>query len=385
MNNYEELKEIIISNYEFNEVIDEEQINTIIKEHITNYKQSTSDNEYLKNANEYLLSNNIRHIINEHVNSIHLIQYKKKQVDFLQSLILPKQRTEGWYKMRETRLTASSLATALDKDKYKSKYKFIYDKINNTPYEKNEILEHGIKYEEIATQFYEHMNNVKILEFGMIPHPQFNMFGASPDGICSNDSPTEYIGRMLEIKCPPKRKFTKTVPEHYWMQIQGQLQCCELIDCDFLQVKISDYNSYEDYSKDIYLENDNIVIGYTTNKLPKGCIIDYIDEGDNHQYLYPGLFKSDNELNSWIKSKTDWINENNYKLNKTNWWKIERYECTLVTKDDKWWSTNISNIIQFWIDMEYYKLNPQELESKVNKSKKVVYISNKIDTDKCLL
>ena len=49
----------------------------------------------------------------------------------------------------------------------------------------------------------------------MIPHPDFTIFGASPDGICSNDSPPEFIGRMLEIKCPPKRKFTKTVPEHY--------------------------------------------------------------------------------------------------------------------------------------------------------------------------
>ena len=48
------------------------------------------------------------------------------------------------------------------------------------------------------------MNGVTIVEFGLVPHPTFNIFGASPDGICDEDSPKEFIGRMLEIKCPPK-------------------------------------------------------------------------------------------------------------------------------------------------------------------------------------
>ena len=58
---------------------------------------------------------------------------------------------------------------------------------------------------------------------------------------------------MLEIKCPPKRKFTKTVPKHYWYQMQGQLECCNLEECDFLQVKFSEYLNnnifYGDYDE----------------------------------------------------------------------------------------------------------------------------------------
>ena len=45
---------------------------------------------------------------------------------------------------------------------------------------------------------------------------------------------------MVEIKCPPRRKFTKTVPSHYWMQVQGQLEVCGLDECDFFQVKIDE-------------------------------------------------------------------------------------------------------------------------------------------------
>ena len=61
---------------------------------------------------------------------------------------------------------------------------------------------------------------------------KFKIFGASPDGICDIDSPPDYIGRMLEIKCPPRRKFTREVPKHYWMQMQGQLETCDLEECD---------------------------------------------------------------------------------------------------------------------------------------------------------
>ena len=105
-----------------------------------------------------------------------------------------------------------------------------------------DIMQWGVKYEPVATMFYEHLNNLKIVEFGLIPHPKLSVFGASPDGITDIDSPPGLVGRMLEIKCPPKREFTHEVPKHYWMQMQGQLEVCDLEECDFLQVKIEEYH-----------------------------------------------------------------------------------------------------------------------------------------------
>ena len=106
-------------------------------------------------------------------------------------------------------------------------------KIEEKPFEPNPITEWGVKYEDVAIMFYEELYNVKILDFGCIPHPEFDAFGASPDGICDDTGNDEYIARMVEIKCPPKRKFTKTVPSHYLMQVQGQLEVCDLDECDF--------------------------------------------------------------------------------------------------------------------------------------------------------
>ena len=167
----------------------------------------------------------------------------------LKDLELPEQRSEEWYKIREGILTASSLADAIGEGHFSTKDQLLIQKCGgprgDIPFK---IVEWGVMYEPVATKFYELMNNLTVLEFGLVPHPEFKIFGASPDGICDSDSPPDYVGRMLEIKCPPRRVFTKEVPRHYWMQMQGQLECCNLEECDFLQVKFIEYMNDVDYN-----------------------------------------------------------------------------------------------------------------------------------------
>ena len=332
-------------------------------------------------SNEYL---------NDVQNKILNINKKKKIVEELMKLKLPEQRSPEWFEQRKTVLTASSLATACDKDFFKSKEELILDKISvETPFISNPITEWGVKYEEIATKFYESLNNLKILEFGMIRHSIFNIFGASPDGICSNDSPDEYIGRMLEIKCPPKRKFTKTVPEHYKMQVYGQLECCNLEECDFLQVKLEEYINFDDYKKDQYLDVDETIKNGINNlNLPKGSTVTYKfnKDSDKLQYFYPDLYLSDIELDNWLKEKKQWILSKNYEYVESKYWKIIRYECTLVKRDPEWWLETNPLIIKFWEEVEYYKNNKKELLSIIeNKKKRKKKIINIQDINECLL
>jgi len=257
--------ETIILNIDNGEMI--ENINSdIFLNLITIYDTEDESEQYM-----------IQSIINNNIKDLLKIHKLKNIVSELQKLELPEQRSLEWFELRKRLLTASSLASALGHDYFKSRNQLIYDKTSSEeiPYISNPITEWGVKYEEIATKFYEHLNNLKIIEFGLIPHPKFKIFGASPDGICSNDSPDEYIGRMLEIKCPPKRKFTKSVPKHYWFQMQGQMECCDLEECDFLQVKIVEYVDIDEYLKDEYTIENKIKHGYTKEMLPKGCTFTY--------------------------------------------------------------------------------------------------------------
>ena len=343
-------------------------------------------NQNIKVSHDYCIQTIINDYINYKIKSINDYNKRTEILKNLLELKLPEQRSPEWYSMRKNVITASVLAAVLGEDHYKSRDELLLEKLDETekPFVPNPITEWGVKYEDIATKFYESMNQIKIKEFGMIPHPHFPIFGASPDGICDFGS-IELTGRMLEIKCPPKRKFTKTVPKHYWIQMQGQLECCNLDECDFLQVKIQEYNNYTDYTNDSNGQN-----GQTSNDFPKGVTVTYHKLfSEKNNYIYPELFQSDEEYLEWIDTQKKWIQENEFEFVEAKWWYIERYECTLVKRDKDWWNNTMSHLIQFWKDFECYKQNGydellQRCEQKKYKHKRVTIIRPS-DVTECML
>ena len=298
----------------------------------------------------------------------------------LKSLTLPEQRSKEWYEMRETMLTASSLADSLGKGHFKKRDDLLIEKTSKEPPARfwSPIIEWGVRYEQVATTFYEKMNQLTVLEFGLVPHPKFKIFGASPDGICDENSPKDFIGRMLEIKCPPVRKFTKEVPEHYWMQMQGQLETCDLEECDFLQVKLEEYSNEEEYNEDNLVtdeENTNEEkqsIGITSKGFPKGLVLSFvktINGETKYHYEYSEFYTSFEDIKTWSEKVIEGSPVEYDKI-VYHWWRIERYECTLVHRDRKWWLETVPEILNFWEDVEHYrKIGNQELLDKKEEKK----------------
>ena len=363
---YEELKVESFTKlndiYQINDKIDNLSVSKIkyFKEYIETY--------YSHKVNEY-------HIRIK--NRIDIIE----KVESLKKLKLPEQRSKEWYELRECILTASSLADAIGKGHFNTREQLLIQKCGGprgeVPFV---IVEWGVMYEPVATEFYESLNNVTVLEFGLVPHPEFKIFGASPDGICDINSSEDYIGRMLEIKCPPKRKFTNEVPEHYWMQMQGQLESCNLEECDFLQVKFIEYSDQTEYQNDIYKENEIIKIGYSSLNLPKGLVLAFVK--DNYEgnptidYKYSKLCLSYEDILEWSLKEVCDFNKDYDRIVK-HWWKIERYECVLVGRDRQWWLETQPKIIDFWEDVEHHrKIGIQELLDK-KEEKKNKKIKNK--------
>lgn len=327
--------------------------------------------EITNSCEDYVINKLIDHIYEQYIEKNEKYERRKKQLEVLKKLELPEQRTKEWYEMRKEKLTASSLASALDKCHFTTRNELILSKIEEKPYESNEITEWGVKYEDIAIAFYEEMYHVKVQDFGLIPHPEFDAFGASPDGICDDTGNDEYVSRMVEIKCPPKRKFTKTVPPHYLMQVQGQLEVCDLDECDFFQVKIEEYENYEEYTKDIFVNDDKIVDGRTYLNFPKGVTVSYRKKDEiKLTYLYPKLNMSNDEYLEWVEEKKIEIKNNGDEFVENKWWKISRYECTLVERDNDWWIDNVSDILKFYNDLLYYRNNVDELKEKIMKEQK---------------
>jgi len=325
-------------------------------------------------SEKYVIDKNVLYYLTEKNKLDSIYNERRYKLENLKKLKLPDQRTPEWYSLRKKILTASSFASALDKCHFTSRDELLLGKIEDQPYVSNPITEWGVKYEDVAIMFYEELYKVKVLDFGLVPHPDFDIFGASPDGICDDNGNNEYIARMVEIKCPPKRKFTKSVPEHYWMQMQGQLEVCDLDECDFLQVKIEEYETFEDYVGDSFEIDGEIQNGRTTLNFPKGVVATY-KVNDNLIYDYCNLNKSNNEIKEWIdyrkKNNLDELKKKDNIL-EFKFWSIKRFECTLVKRDQEWWNNSINEILKFSKDLEYYKKdnNIEILKKKIEESKK---------------
>ena len=348
--------------------VDEQNIETLKKELYELYSVDGDKNK------EYVIDLNVESIVKENITNQKVYNERKEKLKGLKELELPEQRSPEWYEMRKDKLTASSLASAIGKCHFTTREELILSKIEDKPYESNPITEWGVKYEDIAILFYEELYNVKVLDFGLIPHPTFKAFGASPDGICDDTGNDEYVARMVQIKCPPKRKFTKTCPPHYLMQVQGQLEVCDLDHCDFFQVKIEDYENYEEYKKDVFVNDDVILPGRTNLNYPKGVTVSYRKKEEiKLTYLYPVLNMSDDEYHNWIKEKKIEIIEQGHEFVESKWWKISRYECTFIERDYNWWNDNVEHILKFYTDLQMYKSDPNkliELKNNIAQTKK---------------
>ncbi|ATZ80636.1 YqaJ viral recombinase [Bodo saltans virus] len=219
----------------------------------------------------------------------------------------PAQRSPKWFELREGSITASDSGCVLGDNSHEPPYKIYVKKLLKPPFEASLACYHGTKLEQIATMVYEYRMNVKIDEFGLVKHPKYNFLAASPDGIIgqyklNGVNKTNCVGRMLEIKCPAMRKIRDDDPfysiQYYWDQVQLQLECCDLEECDFWQNTITEYKTRQEYIDDTDL---NEPFRSKTTKMEKGCLIQLLpksklvqafDDYDNvrcefSKFLYP--------------------------------------------------------------------------------------------------
>ncbi len=209
------------------------------------------------------------------------------------------QRSDDWYKNRYNILTASNIASVLDANPYLSKLDLLIQKCQ--PFELVQIIDNpatqwGIKYEPIAIKIYENIRLEKVFPVGLFIHDNLKWLGASPDGLRES-------GKLVEIKCVWKRKLTEDIPLYYWMQVQIQLEVCNLEECDLFQCKFIEYKNKTEY------KNDKLAF--------KKGIFDY--------------------------------------QGKTYYWKLDKYSLNTIYRDKKWFNKVSSTLYKYWKDIIHYR------------------------------
>lgn len=356
---------------------------------------------------------------------------KKRSEKFekLAKLKFPPQKSQEWLNLRKSVVSASDGGCTLGDNDYEPQHKLLYKKVIEPPFEPNENCYHGNKYEEIATMTYSYRMNVEVREFGLIKHPKCEFLGASPDGIitpykCDGRHLTKFVGRMLEIKCPTSREIKTTgeikgniCPIYYWDQVQLQLECCDLDECDFWQCKITEYDTRQEFIEDT---NPKEPFRSKTTGYEKGCVIqvlplskrmdaqslklqikkhikdnekmtdeeknqpqhfEEVDNGDDREikmeryynivyesskHIYPPkIDMTPYEIDEWIIEVTNNfhkqklldnnLNIRDYYIDKVIFWKIEKTHCVTINRDKEWFESVKPTIAKMWKYVEFLR------------------------------
>jgi putative phage-type endonuclease len=179
---------------------------------------------------------------------------KEQNGEFIEQL------TDEWYNIRRTMFTASEIASVLECNIYQTKYDVLMKKLLPIEHISNEATEWGRMFESVAVEFYEFIQKEKVYSIGLVTHPKHKWIGASPDGLLLS-------GKLLEIKCPIRRNIGGEIPLYYWIQMQIQMEVCDMNTCDYFECKFHRYNTEEEYNDDVESANIQNFITYNDKKI----------------------------------------------------------------------------------------------------------------------
>ena len=309
--------------------------------------------------------------------------YLEEQINVLKGKPQPVQRTKEWYEFRHNLITASNAFKAFESQSTKNQ--LIYEKCQSKigqdlnsdtkviqsshPVQMvnvNSSLHHGQKYEPLSVMVYEDMYKTKVDDFGCIQHEKYSFLGASPDGINVFHGSLRY-GRMLEIKNIVNREIDGIPKKEYWIQMQLQMEVCDLDECDFLETKFIEY------------ENGDAFYNDTTDKR-KGVIMYFHTKDCTPFYKYmPFEHVGYEAINQWREQMIDLYQspQYNYVWMKDCYWKLDIISCVLVCRNRQWFKDNVASLAEIWSIIVAERISGYEHRAPNRKSKAVT------DTDSC--
>lgn len=273
-------------------------------------------------------------------------RFIKNQLEYLNNIPQAPQRTPEWYQTRFNLITASNAYKVFESQSVQNA--IIYEKCvqpliknNSGPTNVNTPMHWGQKYEPISTMYYEYIYNAPIGEYGCIPHHKYHFLGASPDGIVNDPTSSRY-GRMLEIKNIVNREIDGIPKKEYWIQMQLQMENCDLDECDFLETRFKEYDDQKAFT-----EEDNDFF-YSEEGDMKGIIMYFSGSSGNAIYMYKPLNMDIIQFEQWEQEQmlaqetlgNTWI--------KNIYWRLDEVSCVLVMRNRKWFLDNVDQMEMTW-------------------------------------
>ena len=304
------------------------------------------------------------------------VEKMKIHMDYLKNIPQPEQRTDDWYHFRYKYLTASSIWKVFGTPRTQNE--LIYDKCKPLDISKyatvntDSPLHWGQKYEDISLLWYEREYMTKVSDFGCLPHRNISYLAASPDGIVT-DSTSNRFGRMLEIKNIVNRDITGIPKKEYWIQMQIQMEVCELDECDFLETRFKEYDNYKHFITDG-------TFTHTAEGKMKGIML-YFNNSGLPLYEYAPLGITEKDYQCWETTITEKHSE--LTLVRSIYWWLDEVSCVLVLRNRTWFNHVKPVIDEFWGKIIHDRKNGYEHRAPQRKNKTTISVVK--ESKKCMI
>ena len=274
------------------------------------------------------------------------------KIEKLKKIPQPAQKTQAWYDFRHGLITASNIWKIFKSECQQNS--LICEKCKPQTMNENQSvnisssLHWGVKYEPLTVMIYEHKYQTHVDDFGCIRHSLYPFLGASPDGIV-NDPSSDRFGRMIEIKNIVNRLITPFPKDEYWIQMQIQMETCDLEECDFVETRFKEYENEEKFLQSA-AETPSTYRGVILHFVPLGTAFDNVSYTPPfYQYMpicYPqGPGKV--EIDSWREERMAELSTTHV-LYKTIYWYLDEFSCILVKRNRLWFAQALPKIEETW-------------------------------------
>jgi hypothetical protein len=239
------------------------------------------------------------------------------------------QRTQDWYDETVNLLTASELGELWKG--LRTRASLVYSKVPKTvsvlsgppkltcARSETGPMDWGVRYEPVVKGILEEQTGQPILELGRIRHRTLSRFAASPDGLFVGTG--ALAGCLVEIKCPPTRVITDSIPHGYWCQMQLQMEVCDRPQCMYVEAK--------------FRQGDDV-------ETPGGWIA-YEMNIDTHE----GRYVFEREKPAPPAEDSPWTQVEVYP------WELTKLRQVMVPRDKVWFQgTAVPAAAAFWADVE---------------------------------
>jgi hypothetical protein len=153
---------------------------------------------------------------------------------------------------------------------------------------------------------------------------------------------------MLEIKNVVSRVIDGCPKKEYYVQMQLQMEVCNLDECDFVETKFIEYDGFQQYVEDNTNDKGVIAVFVKDNKF----VYEYMQFGSNIDEWTETIIK--NTQGEWFKNI---------------YWKLDVFSCVLVKRNKEWFQSAIGHLEDLWrivceerITGEYSKRAPKKKE-----------------------